>query len=64
MYFPPLLQIQTVTKKVEVVVPEDVNATTMDGLLANVTKGPQYIVKKSLQFKSGMNVLGMYYFQY
>lgn len=53
-------QIQTVTKKIEVV-PEEVNATTvMDGLLANVTKEPQFIVKKTLQFKSGMNVLGMY----
>lgn len=53
------LQIQTVTKKVEVVVEEDVNATTMEGLVANITKEPQYIIKKSLQFKSGMNVLGM-----
>lgn len=54
----PLTQIQTVTKKVEVVV-EDVNATTVEGLVANITKEPQYIIKKSLQFKSGMNVLGM-----
>lgn len=53
-----LTQIQTVTKKVEVVV-EDVNATTVEGLVANITKEPQYIIKKSLQFKSGMNVLGM-----
>lgn len=52
-------QIQTVTKKVEVVIEEDVNATTMEGLVANITKEPQYIIKKSLQFKSGMNVLGM-----
>uniref|UniRef100_A0A7N8Y4G6 Amino acid transporter n=1 Tax=Mastacembelus armatus TaxID=205130 RepID=A0A7N8Y4G6_9TELE len=52
-------QIQTVTKKVEVVVEEDINATTMEGLVANVTKEPQYIIKKSLQFKSGMNVLGL-----
>ncbi|XP_077593023.1 excitatory amino acid transporter 2-like isoform X2 [Stigmatopora nigra] len=52
-------QIQTVTKKVEVVIEEDVNATTMEGLLANITKEPQFIVKKSLQFKSGMNVLGL-----
>lgn len=44
----------------EVVVEEDVNATTMEGLVANITKEPQYIIKKSLQFKSGMNVLGMY----
>ncbi|XP_075906340.1 excitatory amino acid transporter 2-like isoform X3 [Nelusetta ayraudi] len=50
-------QIQTVTKKVEVVV-EDVNATA-EGLMANITKEPQFIVKKSLQFKSGMNVLGL-----
>lgn len=54
-----LTQIQTVTKKVEVVV-EDVNASTaVEGLVANITKEPQYIIKKSLQFKSGMNVLGM-----
>ncbi|XP_071751188.2 excitatory amino acid transporter 2-like isoform X1 [Centroberyx gerrardi] len=52
-------QIQTVTKKVEVVVAEDVNATTMEGLVANVTKAPQFVIKKSLQFKSGMNVLGL-----
>ncbi|XP_061533592.1 excitatory amino acid transporter 2b isoform X5 [Phycodurus eques] len=52
-------QIQTVTKKVEVVIEEDVNATTMEGLLANITKEPQFVVKKSLQFKSGMNVLGL-----
>ncbi|XP_004563464.1 excitatory amino acid transporter 2 isoform X2 [Maylandia zebra] len=52
-------QIQTVTKKVEVVIEEDVNATTMEGLVANITKEPQYIIKKSLQFKSGMNVLGL-----
>lgn len=54
----PLTQIQTVTKKVEVIV-EDVNTTAMEGLVANVTKEPQYVIKKSLQFKSGMNVLGM-----
>uniref|UniRef100_A0A3Q3DBA3 Amino acid transporter n=1 Tax=Hippocampus comes TaxID=109280 RepID=A0A3Q3DBA3_HIPCM len=52
-------QIQTVTKKVEVVVEEDVNATAMEGLLANITKEPQFAIKKSLQFKSGMNVLGL-----
>ncbi|XP_061577479.1 excitatory amino acid transporter 2b isoform X1 [Cololabis saira] len=52
-------QIQTVTKKVEVAVEEDLNATTMEGLVANITKEPQYIMKKSLQFKSGMNVLGL-----
>lgn len=37
---------------------EDVNATA-EGLMANITKEPQFVVKKSLQFKSGMNVLGM-----
>ncbi|XP_005802292.1 excitatory amino acid transporter 2 isoform X2 [Xiphophorus maculatus] len=52
-------QIQTVTKKVEVVVEEDVNVTTVEGLVANITKEPQFIIKKSLQFKSGMNVLGL-----
>ncbi|XP_029909198.1 excitatory amino acid transporter 2 isoform X4 [Myripristis murdjan] len=52
-------QIQTVTKKVEVVVEENINATTMEGLVANVTKEPQFVIKKSLQFKSGMNVLGL-----
>ncbi|XP_054475797.1 excitatory amino acid transporter 2b [Anoplopoma fimbria] len=52
-------QIQTVTKKVEVIIEEDVNTTAVEGLLANITKEPQFIVTKSLQFKSGMNVLGM-----
>ncbi|XP_043981257.1 excitatory amino acid transporter 2b isoform X1 [Gambusia affinis] len=52
-------QIQTVTKKVEVVVEEEVNVTTVEGLVANITKEPQFIIKKSLQYKSGMNVLGM-----
>lgn len=52
------IQIQTVTKKVEVVV-EEVNTTAMEGLVANITKEPQYVIKKSLQFKSGMNVLGV-----
>ncbi|XP_014858085.1 PREDICTED: excitatory amino acid transporter 2 isoform X3 [Poecilia mexicana] len=52
-------QIQTVTKKVEVVVEEEVNVTTVEGLVANITKEPQFIIKKSLQFKSGMNVLGL-----
>uniref|UniRef100_A0A3B4B8U2 Amino acid transporter n=1 Tax=Periophthalmus magnuspinnatus TaxID=409849 RepID=A0A3B4B8U2_9GOBI len=49
---------QQVTKKVEIE-PEIVNVSTIDGLVANVTKEPQYIIKKSLQFKSGMNVLGL-----
>ncbi|KAG7255016.1 hypothetical protein CRUP_014836 [Coryphaenoides rupestris] len=52
-------QIQTVTKKVEVIVEEAVNATTAEGLVANITKEPQFIIKKSLHFKSGMNVLGL-----
>ncbi|TMS05834.1 Excitatory amino acid transporter 2 [Larimichthys crocea] len=53
-------QIQTVTKKVEVIVEEEVNATTtIEGLVANITKEPQFVIKKSLQFKSGMNVLGL-----
>ncbi|XP_067091520.1 excitatory amino acid transporter 2b isoform X3 [Osmerus mordax] len=53
-------QIQTVTKKVEKVIVEDVNATTtVEGLLANITKEPEFIIKKTLQFKSGMNVLGL-----
>ncbi|MEQ2175381.1 Excitatory amino acid transporter 2, partial [Goodea atripinnis] len=47
--------IQTVTKKIEVVVEEDVNVTTVEGLVANITKEPQYIIKKSLQFKSLMH---------
>uniref|UniRef100_A0A8C7XTK7 Amino acid transporter n=1 Tax=Oryzias sinensis TaxID=183150 RepID=A0A8C7XTK7_9TELE len=51
-------QIQTVTKKVEVI-EEEVNTTSMGGLLVNITHEPQYIIKKSLQFKSGMNVLGL-----
>ncbi|XP_029523706.2 excitatory amino acid transporter 2 isoform X1 [Oncorhynchus nerka] len=53
-------QIQTVTKKVEKVIEEDVNATTtLEGLLSNATKEPEFIIKKTLQFKSGMNVLGV-----
>lgn len=51
------VQIQTVTKKVEVAV-EEVNVTA-EALVANITKEPQFVIKKSLQFKSGMNVLGM-----
>ncbi|XP_030650304.1 excitatory amino acid transporter 2 [Chanos chanos] len=52
-------QIQTVVKKVEII-PEDddSNATMVDYL--NTTKPPPiYKDKKSLQFKSGMNVLGL-----
>ncbi|KAJ3596453.1 hypothetical protein NHX12_002860 [Muraenolepis orangiensis] len=52
-------QIQTVTKKVEVIVEEAVNATSVDGLVANITKEPQIIINKTLQYKSGMNVLGL-----
>ena len=37
---------------------EAVNATSVDGLVANITKEPQIIIKRSLQYKSGMNVLG------
>ncbi|KAG9337006.1 hypothetical protein JZ751_029923 [Albula glossodonta] len=55
-------EIQTVTKRVELVPePKDVNAS-MEDLLLNATMAtpePQYIIKKSLQFKSGMNVLGL-----
>ncbi|XP_067293244.1 excitatory amino acid transporter 2b isoform X1 [Pseudorasbora parva] len=53
-------QIQTVVKKVEVQpVLDDTNGTMAD-LIANATKAPPiFIAKKSLQFKSGMNVLGV-----
>ncbi|KAJ4933620.1 hypothetical protein JOQ06_030444 [Pogonophryne albipinna] len=52
-------QIQTTTKKTEVPFVEDVNATVMEGLVANITREPLIIVAKTLQFKSGMNVLGL-----
>ncbi|XP_033997843.1 excitatory amino acid transporter 2b isoform X1 [Trematomus bernacchii] len=52
-------QIQTTTKKTEVPFVEDVNATVMEGLVANITREPLIIVEKTLQFKSGMNVLGL-----
>ncbi|XP_035251903.1 excitatory amino acid transporter 2b isoform X1 [Anguilla anguilla] len=55
-------QIQTVTKKVELIPePEDVNSTTVEDLLnaTMATPEPQYVIKKSLQFKGGMNVLGL-----
>ena len=42
----------------EVIVEEAVNATSVDGLVANITKEPQIIIKRALQYKSGMNVLG------
>ncbi|XP_030650307.1 excitatory amino acid transporter 2a [Chanos chanos] len=48
-------QIQTVTSRVEVAPPPP---TRFNG--RNATKGAaKYVVKKSLQFKSGMNVLGL-----
>ena len=47
------------TTKTEKVIVEDLNVTAaVEGLLANITKEPEFIVKKTLQFKSGMNVLG------
>lgn len=55
-------QVQTVTKKMEVAMEEDVNATAttaVESLVANLTKEPQIIIKKTLQMKSGMNVLGL-----
>ncbi|XP_066509441.1 excitatory amino acid transporter 2-like [Hoplias malabaricus] len=48
-------QIQTVTNKVEVAPPPHPNRFGR-----NSTKGAaKYVIKKSLQFKSGMNVLGL-----
>jgi len=55
-------QVQTVTKKVEVAIEADVNATAttaVESLVANLTKEPEFIIKKTLQMKSGMNVLGL-----
>ncbi|XP_048828078.1 excitatory amino acid transporter 2-like [Brienomyrus brachyistius] len=56
-------QIQTVTRKVEQVpeYTEEVNST-LDEFLLNATRPPPepvFVTKKSLQFKSGMNVLGL-----
>lgn len=52
-------QIQTVVKKVEVQPDFDDTNSTMDDFLSSATKPPPiYKEKKSLQFKSGMNVLG------
>ncbi|XP_063052665.1 excitatory amino acid transporter 2b [Engraulis encrasicolus] len=51
-------QIQTTVKK-EIVVPPEVNSTLEDILTSATQAPPVYIVKKSLQFKSGMNVLGL-----
>lgn len=49
-------QIQTVTNKVEVTPPHPHPAR----FGRNATKGAaKYVIKKSLQFKSGMNVLGL-----
>ncbi|XP_048825708.1 excitatory amino acid transporter 2-like isoform X2 [Brienomyrus brachyistius] len=56
-------QIQTVTKKVEHVPDyvEEGNVTLGDFLLNSTMAPPEpvYVIKKSLQFKSGMNVLGL-----
>ncbi|XP_023663062.1 excitatory amino acid transporter 2-like isoform X2 [Paramormyrops kingsleyae] len=56
-------QIQTVTKKVEQVPDyiEEGNVTLGDFLLNSTMAPPEpvYVIKKSLQFKSGMNVLGV-----
>lgn len=58
------LQIQTVTKKV--LVPQEVEEpdNVTDSLFAmmnesEVTPEPQMIIKKGLEFKDGMNVLGI-----
>lgn len=54
------LQIQTVVKKVEIEPEYDDTNSTMDEFLSGATKPPPiFKEKKSLQFKSGMNVLGM-----
>ncbi|XP_039526188.1 excitatory amino acid transporter 2b isoform X2 [Pimephales promelas] len=53
-------QIQTVVKKIEVQPDLDDTNSTMSDYLSNATKPPPIIiVKKSLEFKSGMNVLGL-----
>ncbi|MBN3300878.1 EAA2 protein, partial [Amia calva] len=56
-------QIQTVTKKVQVVpdyIEEDTNSTMDDFLLnATVAPAPIFVTKKALEFKGGMNVLGL-----
>lgn len=50
------LQIQTVTNKVEVATPHHSHRFGR-----NTSKwAAKYVMKKSLQFKSGMNVLGAY----
>ncbi|KAJ8247523.1 hypothetical protein GJAV_G00247360 [Gymnothorax javanicus] len=56
-------QIQTVTKKVEQIpdYTEEVNSTMDDFLLSGTKAPPQpvIVIKKALQFKGGMNVLGL-----
>ncbi|XP_018621040.1 excitatory amino acid transporter 2b isoform X1 [Scleropages formosus] len=56
-------QIQTVSKKVEQIpdYTDEVNSTVDDFLLGSTKKPPEpvFVIKKSLQFKSGMNVLGL-----
>ncbi|XP_027029012.1 excitatory amino acid transporter 2b isoform X1 [Tachysurus fulvidraco] len=53
-------QIQTVVKKVEIEPEYDDTNSTMDEFLSGATKPPPiFKEKKSLQFKSGMNVLGL-----
>ncbi|TRY85799.1 hypothetical protein DNTS_011852 [Danionella cerebrum] len=53
-------QIQTVVKKVEVQPDLDDTNSTMSEYLSNATKAPPiFRDKKTLQFKSGMNVLGL-----
>uniref|UniRef100_A0A3B4DG82 Amino acid transporter n=1 Tax=Pygocentrus nattereri TaxID=42514 RepID=A0A3B4DG82_PYGNA len=53
-------QIQTVVKKVEVQPDFEDTNSTMDDFLSGATKPPPIFKdKKSLQFKSGMNVLGL-----
>ncbi|XP_064192882.1 excitatory amino acid transporter 2-like [Anguilla rostrata] len=56
-------QIQTVSKKVEQIpdYTEEVNSTMDDFLLSGTKAPPQpvIVIKKALQFKGGMNVLGL-----
>lgn len=54
------LQIQTVVKKVEIEPEYDDTNSTLEDFLSGATKPPPiFKEKKSLQYKSGMNVLGM-----
>lgn len=58
LYF---LQIQTVTNKVEIATPHHHHHHHPHRFGRNTTKwAAKYVMKKSLQFKSGMNVLGGY----